>query len=284
MFNGEKGLVIAGLIGFLLAALTGSAILIRGPIVLPEGDLGNAFSFNAAIGIFILSIAAVLPLAGFSHRKRRTVRWLFIFSSLYAYAIETIQHFRGLNPRFSREGGAVDAIAGMAFGVVSLLLVTLCVLLLIQFFKVSHRPLLILGIRYAFLSVFAANLAGVGMVLLQSRFVGGAGNLIVLHGMGFHALQTLIVSVWLLEKVKGRDPLKKRLIHYGSAAWMAAILLIGVQTVLGRSVFELSLLPILAGLLIIVWLATVCAAFVLFLNAGKDPRADATKVMEKPVT
>lgn len=284
MFKGEKWLVITGLMGFLLAVLTAVAIFIRGPIVLPEGDLGDVFSFNAAIGIFILSIAAVLPLAGFSPKKRKTVRWLFIFSSLYAYSVETIQHFRGLNPRFSREGAAIDAIAGILFGVVSLLLVTLCIVLLIQFFKVSQRPLLILGIRYAFLSVFAANLAGIGMVMLQSRFVGGTGNLIVLHGMGFHALQTLIVSGWLLEKVQGRDPLKKRLIHYGSAAWLMAILMIGIQTMLGRSVFEWSLLPILAGILVIIWLGTVCAAFALFKKAGEDPRVVATKVLEKPVT
>ncbi|VEF49731.1 Uncharacterised protein [Bacillus freudenreichii] len=284
MFEGEKGLVITGLIGFLLAALTAVFILIRGPIVLPEGNLGDAFSFNAAIGIFILSIAAILPLAGFSVRKKKVIRWLFISASLYAYAVETIQHFRGLNPRFSREGSAIDIIAGAVFGIDSLLLVTLCLLLMIQFFKVSQRPFVILGIRYAFVSVFAANLAGIGMILLQSRFTGSEGNLIVLHGLGFHALQTLILPGWLLGKVQDSERLKKWIIHSGSLAWMFAILLIGVQTALGQSVFEFTLLPILTGTMLLVWLGTALVSLVLFMKREKDPQATEMKCLEKPIT
>ncbi|RST74303.1 hypothetical protein D4T97_011570 [Siminovitchia acidinfaciens] len=284
MFEGEKGLVITSLIGFLLAALTAFFILIRGPIVLPEGNLGDAFSFNAAIGIFILSIAAILPLAGYSVRKKKVIRWLFISASLYAYAVETIQHFRGLNPRFSREGSAIDIIAGAVFGIDSLLLVTLCFLLMIQFFKVSQRPLVILGIRYAFVSVFAANLAGIGMILLQSRFTGSEGNLIVLHGLGFHALQTLILPGWLLGKVQDSERLKKWIIHSGSLAWMFAIILIGVQTALGQSVFEFTLLPVLAGTMLLVWLGTALVSLVLFMNREKDLQTKEMKCLEKPIT
>ncbi len=281
LFEGEKGLAITGLVGFLLAAFTAVFIFIRGPIVLPEGNLGDAFSFNAAIGMFILSIAAILPLAGFSPRKRKVIRQLFIAASLYAYTIETIQHFRGLNPRFSREGSAMDIIAGMVFGVVSLLLIILCFLLMIQFFrnKASHRPLLIFGIRYAFLSVLVANLAGVGMILLEGRFIGNTGNLIVIHGLGFHALQTLILLGWLLEKIQGKERLRKRMIHFGSIAWSLSILLIGVQTALGQSVFEFSLLPITAGILLFAWFGIVIAAFVLVKSAREDLKAEQTFII-----
>lgn len=284
LFEGEKGLFITGLIGFLLAGITAVFILFRGSVVLPEGNLGDAFSFNAAIGIFAISIAAILPLAGFSPRKRKAIRRLFIIASLYAYAIETIQHFRGLNPRFSREGSVIDTVVGMLFGVVSLLLIILCLLLTIQFFKASQRPFLIIGICYAFLSILAANLAGIGMILLEGRFVGSAGNLLVVHGLGFHALQTLVLPGWLLEKVQGRERLKKRMIHFGSISWMFAILLIGVQTVLARSVFEFTFLPVLAGILLIVWLGTALFSIVLFINAVKDTKADETKCLEKPIT
>lgn len=286
LFEGEKGLVITGVIGFLLAAFTAAVILVRGEIVFPEGNLGDAFSFNAAIGIFILSIAAILPLAGFSSRKRKAVRRLFIFASLYAYAVETIQHFRGLNPRFSREGSAIDIIAGAGFGVISLLLVTLCLLVMVQFFKnrTSKRPLLIVSIRYAFISIFAANLAGIGMILLEGRIIGNTGNLIVLHGMGFHALQTLVLPSWLLEKVQNRDRLKNRVIHYNCISWMLAILLISIHTVLGRSVFEPALMPILAGTLLIMWLGTALVSFMIFAREVKGPRAQEKKCFEKPVT
>src|SRR5690606_282059 len=120
-------------------------------------------AFNAAIGIFILSIAAILPLAKFTNRNRKIVRWFFVIASLYGYLIETIQHFRGINPRFSQVGGTIDFIAGILFGVVSLALVVFILILAIQFLRTQssqNRPLLIIGIRYAFLSAIAGNIAG----------------------------------------------------------------------------------------------------------------------------
>ncbi|MEH7179781.1 hypothetical protein [Neobacillus vireti] len=260
LFEGEQALVITGLIGFILSAGIAIFIFFNGHAIAPEGNMRDAFSFNAAIGMFILSIAAIMPLAGFGSRKRKTVRFFFIIATMYSYAIETIQNFRGINPRFSREGTVVDIGAGMLFGVISLVLVTLAIVLMIQFLKMKppyEQPLLIQGIRYAFLSVFAANMAGIWMILLQDRLTQDGGNIIILHGLGFHALQTLILPAWLLEKVHVQDRLKKWLIQTGSMAWMLSILLIGIQTALGQTVFELTLLPILAGLLLLIWFGTV---------------------------
>ena len=274
-FEQERWLMITGFFGFILSAGIAIYILFQDPIIFPEGNMRDAFSFNAAIGIFLLSIAAVLPLAKLGNRKRKTIRWFFIIAALYSYAIETIQNFRGLNPRFSRAGDTIDAIGGMLFGVASVLLIASALLLMIQFFRLKppyERPFLIMAIRYAFLSVLVANIAGVWMILLQDRFTGDAGNLIVLHGIGFHALQTLILPGWLLEKTQVNDRFKKRLIHYGSIAWMLSIILIGFQTVLGRSVFELTVLPILAGILLFVWLGTAIAASVLFIRKKRAHR------------
>ncbi|MDW0118560.1 hypothetical protein QTL97_16655 [Sporosarcina thermotolerans] len=277
LFEGERWLVITGILGFILAAGIAFIIFFQGRIILPEGNLGDAFSFNAAIGIYILSIAAILPLARLEARKRKAFRWLFIISALYGYAIETIQNFRGFDPRFSREGSVVDIIGGMVFGVVSLVLVILALLLAIQFFRIKYpieRPLLMTGIRYAFISILIANIAGIWMILLQDRFTGDTGNIIVLHGIGFHALQTLIFLGWLLEKVQFNGRIKKLLIHYGSISWTLSILLIGFQTLLDRTVFELTTLPIISGILLLVWLGTVIVASVLFI---KDWRTKALK-------
>jgi hypothetical protein len=132
-----------------------------------------------------------------------------------------------------------------------------------------ERPLLLMGIRYAFLSVFAANLAGIWMILLQNRLTGDGGNVIVLHGLGFHSLQTLILLAWFLERAPVRDWVKKRLIHLGCIAWMLSILMIGIQTALGRTVFELTLLPILGSLLLLVWFATLIIAYVFWIKQRK---------------
>lgn len=272
LFEGERGLVITGMLGFILSAGIAIYLYFQGPIKPPEGNLRDAFSFNAAIGIFVLSIAAILPITRFGTGKRKAVRWSFIIASFYSYTIETVQNFRGISPRFSREGSVVDMVAGMLFGVVSLGLVILAIVLTIHFLRMKRpfeRPLLLMGVRYAFLSVLVANLAGIWMILLQDRLTGEGGNVIVLHGLGFHALQTLIVLAWLLEKAQASDRVKKRLIHFGCIAWMLSIIFIGIQTALGRTVFELTPLPILGSLLLLVWFATLIIAYVFWIKQRK---------------
>lgn len=269
LFEGEKWLVLTGATGFFLSAGLAAAIAMRGSVVFPEGNLQDAFSFNAAVGIFILSIAAILPLAGYKERKRKVMRWLLIGAALYAYGIETIQHFRGINPRFTQAGSAIDLAAGAVFGVVSLLLVILALLLTIQFFRIKSNPL-ILAIRYAFLSILAANIAGIWMIMLQDRFIGDSGNFIVLHGIGFHALQTLLFPCWLLQKSQGSDQFKKTMVHVGGCAWLLAILLIGLQTGMGRSAFELAPFPILAAASLLVWFGMTAGAFAIYLNKTKE--------------
>ncbi|WP_307305323.1 hypothetical protein [Neobacillus driksii] len=282
LFEGERALIITGLIGFLLSAGIFIFIFFNDPIIAPEGNMRDAFSFNAAIGMFILSIAAILPLSRFGTRKRKVVRWLFIIASIYSYTIETLQNFRGINPRFSREGAVVDIVAGMLFGVISLVLVALTIVLMVHFLRMKQphgRPLLIMGIRYAFLSVLAANSAGIWMILLQDRLTGGAGNLIVIHGVGFHALQTLILPAWLLEKAQIHEKFKKILIHAGSIAWMLMILVLGIQTALGQTVFEITILPIIALLFFLIWFGTVCVACRLLVKKRRKITVTA-KVLE----
>jgi hypothetical protein len=273
LFQGERALIITGLIGFLLSGGIAIFLFFNDPIIAPEGNMRDALSFNAAIGMFILSIAAILPLARFGARKRKVMRWLFIFASLYSYTIETLQNFRGINPRFSREGTVIDIVAGMLFGVISLVLVTLAIVLMVNFFRMKQphaRPLLIMGIRYAFLSVLAANIAGIWMILLQNRLTGGAGNIIVLHGVGFHALQTLILPAWLLEKAQINEKFKKVLVHTGSLAWILMVLLLGIQTALGKSVFEITTLPIIALLFLLIWFGTVCVGCRLLIKKRRE--------------
>ena len=117
LFEGERSLVTTGIIGFILSAGIAIYILFKGSIISPEGNMWDAFSFNAAIGIYVLSIAAILPLTRLGTRKRKAVRWFFIIGNLHLYH-ETVQNFRGISPRFTREKGnpAVDIIAGMIFG------------------------------------------------------------------------------------------------------------------------------------------------------------------------
>ena len=263
LFAGERLLVIVGLLGFALSAIIALYIGLNGAAVLPEGNLESAFSFDAAIGLFILSIAAIMPLSGLSSRKRAIIRWLFIQGTLYSYAVETIQHFRGINPRFTQAGTLADSIFGALFGLESLVIIVATVLLAVPFFRKRQpetRPLLVLGIRYAFVSTMVAFAGGVWMILLQGRYTGDAGNLIVLHGLGFHALQALPLLGWLLERASTDGKIARMWIHAGSIAWMLSILLIAVQTILGLSAFELTVFPVLAGIMLLVWLTAAAVS------------------------
>jgi hypothetical protein len=154
--------------------------------------------------------------------------------------------------------------------------------LMVHFLRMKQphgRPFLIMGIRYAFLSVLAANSAGIWMILLQDRLTGGTGNLIVLHGVGFHALQTLILPAWLLEKAQIHEKYKKTMIHTGSIAWMLMVLVLGIQTALGQSVFEITILPIIALLFFLIWFGTVCVACRLLVKKRRKITVT-TKVLE----
>ncbi|WP_253944882.1 hypothetical protein [Paenibacillus sp. NEAU-GSW1] len=258
LFAGERLLVMVGLLGIVLAAIVALYIGFNGAAVLPEGDLESAFSFDAALGVFILSIAAILPLSGFASRKRAMIRWVFIIGALYSYAVETIQHLRGINPRYTQVGTIADSIFGYLFALESLVFIVFTVLLAIPFFRKDRpvtRPLLVLGIRYAFVSTMVAFAGGLWMIALMGRYTGDAGNLIVLHGLSFHALQALPLIGWLLERARTDGKLARRWIHAGSIAWTMSILLISIQTGLGQTMFELTALPALTGVMLLVWLA-----------------------------
>ncbi len=66
--------MLTGLLGFLLAAVCGVWTLINGGEVAPGGDVSKAFSFNAALGIFLLSTAAILPFSAMGVRSRAVFR------------------------------------------------------------------------------------------------------------------------------------------------------------------------------------------------------------------
>ncbi|MCR2823674.1 hypothetical protein [Lederbergia panacisoli] len=261
----ERLLIVMGMIGFLLAAICAVYVVLYGGVVLPEGNVESAFSFNAAIAIFILSMAAILVVSDLKPSSRKWIRWGLAATVLIGYGIETIQHFRGINPRFTQVGTTTDMLVGMFFGLISLVLIILTVLVAISFFRkrdVVQQPILILSIRYAFLSTMISFAAGICMSVLHSRYTGSAGNFIVLHGLGFHALQTLPVLGWLIEQAGANDKRARVLLHLGGVSWLSSIIFVGIQTLLGRTTFEMSLLPIIAVAALLVWSVALITSYV----------------------
>ncbi|MGG4442828.1 hypothetical protein [Brevibacillus fortis] len=244
-FQGEKWLVLTGLLGFLLAGVCAIWVMLYGGPVAPNGDVSKAFSFNAALGIFLLSTAAIIPLSALGTRSKAFFRWSYIALALYSYAAETVQNFRGVDPRFVENGTPFDETVSFIFTFVALLLVLFYVFLAVQYFRrksYSLSPKLVVSIRYAMIAVMLSFVAGIWISFNDGRVVGLQGNIIWLHGLGFHALQAVPFVAWISARKS-----HARFIHITGIAYLLGLVAIGWQTYLGHALLELSVFPILAA-------------------------------------
>lgn len=247
-FEGEKGLVLTGLLGFLLAGICAVWVLLYGGPVSPNGNVSDAFSFNAALGIFLLSTAAIIPFAAMGTKSRAFFRWSFILLALYSYFAETMQNFRGVNPRFVQDGKPFDVTVGSIFSFVALMLVLYYLFLAIHFFRRKAyllRPELVAGIRYAMIAILFSFAAGIWISINEGRIVGTHGNIIVLHGLGFHALQAVPVVAWLSERTSFSARARSLWIHMTGITFLLGLIAIGWQTYLGRSIVDWSAISLL---------------------------------------
>ena len=250
LFEGERWLVLTGLLGFVLAAGCAVWVLLFGAQVAPDGDVSKAISFNAALGIFLLSTAAIAPLSGLGRKGRAGFRWFYIVLALYSYAAETVQHLRGVNPRFAKDGTAFDDAVGGLFALVAMLLVLVYLFLAAHYFRrkaYDLRPALVLGIRYAMLAVMLSFAAGIWIALNGGRYTEAGGNIIWLHGLGFHALQAVPLAGWLAERTTLATPARRAVIHLAGFTYLLGLAAIAVQTYLGGAIVEWSIYPIIAA-------------------------------------
>lgn len=241
----ERLLTVIGLLGFVLAAVSAVWALLGG-----EATLFKAASFNAALGIFLLSTAAVLPASGFSARGSAVFRYAYAAFTLYAYTAETMQHARGVDPRFAQGGAAFDVVVAGLFSAVAGLLVIFYLVLAASFLRkrvYEKHPELTLSIRYAMAAVLVAFAGGIWISIQGSRMVGAAGNVIWLHGIGFHALQALPVIGWLVGLGALQPRMQRLLIHTAGAAFLLGLGAIGWQTALGQPMLVWSALPAAAA-------------------------------------
>ena len=270
-----RPLTVMGFVGIALGLICLAVMVARqGVPIPPEGDLNKPMSFNIAVGIYILTIALLVPSAGFSEKgKRRWVRWnVGLFT--YAYIIETVQSFRGLDPRFSRHGTPLDQIAGGVFFLVALGTLVLFMIMAVRFFRRgrpdANSPIL-LAIRYGSVAAIGAFTAGIWMSVVQGRTTGAAGNILPLHALGFHGLQA-VPLIALLLLWSGYDSHETRKwVHATGIAWVAACAAVAWQTMAGRSISEMSAAPLVTGFLLAVWAGVGLFAFWRWASTPSTP-------------
>jgi hypothetical protein len=264
LWRRERVLVRLGLTGLLLAAACTVTAAIHGDWLLePEGRLLEAAKFDTALGIYLLSLALLIPLSGFSVRgRRRWVAWA-VGLTAYSYGMENVQAWRGLDPRFSNVAGPVDQILGLAFFITALGVMTLFIILILKFFRrnalTDHEPLR-LALRYAGASAMLGFGVGIVMSGLGSRFVNSAGNLMPIHAAGFHGLQALPLVALLLGWSSLPAEASRSWMHVAGGSWLLFCIGLIVQAFIGRATLTPGAPVMLSVAGLISWMAVLLFA------------------------
>jgi hypothetical protein len=241
LFASTRSLVYAGLIGIFLSLLFLTIIIIHGSLILPDGNLYKPFSFNAALGLFVINLAAFLPLANFTGRGRALWKGWMFFAAMGAYLIESVQPLRGVDPRFARNGDVMDILIG-AVGMTffSILIMILTIIYAWKMFQ-SHsiRRTLVYGIRWSMTLIFIGFCIGIVMMfsVLLADYRGQYDKFlwIAAHGFAFHSLQIFPLVAMLLE---GKTNSARKIINTTGAIWITIIVLLNLQTYIGDRVWE----------------------------------------------
>jgi hypothetical protein len=186
--------------------------------------------------------------------------------------LESLQAFGGIDPRFTEEGGPVDVVAGIVFGLTAASNTVLFVILGLRFFRgdvLTNRPLLRLAVRYGAVAVGISFAVGIVMSINSGRHMGDNGNLLLSHALGGHGLQALPVVALLVAAGRGALPAGTWL-HAAGAGWLVACTAALGQALLGRPPLEASVVTavIVAGLAL--WAAGATRAFLSWRRTAHD--------------
>jgi len=280
-YREERGVTAVALAGIALGGIAFIAAGLRGAEVPPEGDLMKPATFDVAVGLFILSLVPWLPVSGFAEVARRRWRQWMIGLGIYAFGIETIQQFRGIDPRFSQAEPA-SQIFGAIFFASALGIMSLAVALAVRAFEVpvsGRRGLLVIAARWAGGPMLMGFLAGIWLSANQGRLVGEAGNLLPLHAAGFHAVQAVPLVALMLAWSRVPTEVARRWVHVAGAGWAAACLAIWWQTALGRAVTDFATAAGLAAVVLLgLWALSALRALVAWrlTTAGRHQAPEST--------
>ena len=253
----SRPLVVMGVIGIILGLVCTLVFVIRGGAPIPpEGEVTKAASFDIAIGIYIITLALLLPEAHFSERGRRRWIWWNVGLLTYAYAIETVQILRGVDPRFSKVATPFEQILGGVFFLTALTVMVLFVIMAVRFFKRGRADAgspLLLAIKYGCVTALGAFATGIWMSVIGGRHTGTAGNILPLHALGFHGLQAVPLVGLLLVWAGATNDEARKWVHITGIAWLLACAAVAQQTIAGRSIFDASPAMIVTAFVLVVW-------------------------------
>jgi hypothetical protein len=276
LYEGERPLLGTGLLGLALGGVSFAGMAFHGPIVEPEGSLYKAATFDIAVGLFLLTLALIVQAAGFTPRGRAAWRWILIGLTLFGYGVETIQIFRGFDPRFSRVSSPLDqAFGGLFF--LSAIGIMICFLVLMArfFLRPAEGPSgpLVVALRYGAVASTLAFAVGIAMSFHGGPRVGPGGNLLPLHAAGFHGLQSIPLVALLFSWAGAEERAARKAVHVAGLAWLGACAAIARQSGSGRFLLEPSPASALAVSFLAVWAVVLGRAVKSFLRHGAWPES-----------
>jgi hypothetical protein len=240
---------------------------VYGVQVPPEGNLLDTATFDAAVGLFMLTVSALAPGVAWTPKgQKRWVRVLVVFT-LYGYGIETLQAFRGLDPRFSRVAGPTDQIAGGIFFLTALGIFICFAVLAFKYWRASSTPVVV-AIRYGTLASAIGYGVGIWMSLVtQGRVVPENGNLLVVHAFGFHGLQAIPIVALLLHWSKAPLTANWTIVHLSGLTWLGACAALAWQSASGYAMLDWTPAAVIAALSLAIFAFTALIAARTWLRA-----------------
>ncbi|MGH7563358.1 MAG: hypothetical protein ACREK5_02915 [Gemmatimonadota bacterium] len=261
-------LTALGVLGLVLGGLCAAAALVRGAAIPREGNLLETASFDGAVGVFILTLAVLALGVSWTPRGRRVWGGFLIALTLYSYGIETLQAFRGLDPRFSRVAGPLDQAAGGLFFLAAVGIMVCFIVLAVKYFRAEPDPVTV-AVRYGAAASLVAFGVGIWMSLVTNgRHVPEAGNLLFLHATGFHGLQAVPLVALLLRWAGPPESAARRRVHLAGMAWLGACLAIALQSGSGRGITEPSPATAATVVLLLVFGVTAFLALLAWLSTA----------------
>jgi hypothetical protein len=168
--------------------------------------------FSLSIGIYLLTVAFLLPLSPWSGQG--WLRWSILGTLAATHALVLLQAARGVRSHFN-VASAFDGGIFASMGFLITLHTVAMVVLLISFGRSDLPPALLWGIRLGLLSAIVGSLQGFSMTARLAHTVGAAdggpglpvlnwstvaGDLRVAHAIALHGLQVLPLAGWWISR------------------------------------------------------------------------------------
>lgn len=247
----DRSLVVAGLLHLLAVVPALVAMQVDDRTLFGIDVWIKPTKFLLSIGIYLVTLAWLLPRVEIGRVVRAVLRWTFIVTMVGEATLIAMQSWRGVPSHFNETTPFDAAVFGVMGGLIAVNTVAAFVLLV--FFLVSPRPTLpravLSGVRFGLLLFLLASGVG-GMMVNQSAHAVGvpdggpglpfvnwsteAGDLRAAHFIGLHALQGLPLLGWFVGR---RSPAHAvRAVHLAALAWALLFAWSLTQALAGRAI------------------------------------------------